>query len=524
MRPRGAWRRRILFSHRPTDSLPDWSFALTSFAARVRAASLTLPFALAVACRAPATSVAPASISFGRDPALRAFIDSLADAPEFSNAHWGILIVDPASGDTLYSRNAGKLFMPASNMKILTSSTALTQLGPDYRYRTSFVARGTIANGTLNGDLLVVGRGDPSVSDHMVRDAMIPLHAIADSIAAHGIQHITGRVLPFGDAFPGEVLGFGWSYDDFEDSYSAPIDELLFNEGFSEVHVRGGDTSGLPAVVTVGPARSFPRVKNLATTVAAVGDSARRLANTLHVRKDSTTWDVILEGQIAARDTTTIEVTHHDPDGAYAAAMTEALADKGIRVDGGWGDASAPVDTVATLVSPPLSEILKALMKPSQNQIAEMLFRTIAIGKPADSARAAVGRQIASWGVPVPTEAVIRDGSGLARYDYISPRTVVRILDAMHKSPNFQVFYDALPIAGVDGTIRNRMKGTPAEGNVHAKTGSVAQSRSLSGYVTTSDRHLLIFSFLSNNWTVPVRSVERVQDAIAARLAGMRFR
>jgi D-alanyl-D-alanine carboxypeptidase/D-alanyl-D-alanine-endopeptidase (penicillin-binding protein 4) len=153
-----------------------------------------------------------------------------------------------------------------------------------------------------------------------------------------------------------------------------------------------------------------------------------------------------------------------------------------------------------------------------------MLFRTVAITKPADSARAVVGRQIASWGVAVPSEAIVRDGSGLARYDYISPRTVVRILDAMRKAPTFQVFYDALPIGGVDGTIRNRMKGTPAERNVHAKTGSVAQSRSLSGYVTTADQHMLVFSFLSNNWTVPVRSVEMVQDSIAARLAGMRLR
>jgi len=157
-----------------------------------------------------------------------------------------------------------------------------------------------------------------------------------------------------------------------------------------------------------------------------------------------------------------------------------------------------------------------------------MLFRTIALekvgaGRP-DSARAIVERQIASWGAAVPLEAVVRDGSGLSRYDYISPQTVVRILDAMRKSPSFSVYYDALPIAGIDGTIRNRMKGTPAENNVHAKTGSVAQSRSLSGYVTTADRHMLIFSFLSNNWTVPIRSVERVQDAIAVRLAAMRLR
>jgi D-alanyl-D-alanine carboxypeptidase/D-alanyl-D-alanine-endopeptidase (penicillin-binding protein 4) len=322
------------------------------------------------------------------------------------------------------------------------------------------------------------------------------------------------------------VLGFGWSYDDFEDSYSAPTDELLFNEGFSELHVYGGDAPGAPPRVDVRPARSVPRVRNLATTVAAT-ELGPRARSALRARKDSTTWDVILEGQIAVRDSQTIEVTHHDPDAAYVAAVAEALTDKGISIEGRPVDSTGRIDSLATLSSPPLSEILKALMKPSQNQIAEMLFHTVGlvttgVGS-ADSGRVTIERRIASWGVPVPAEAVVRDGSGLARYDYISPRTVVRILDAMRKSPSFQVYYDALPIGGVDGTIRNRMKGTPAEGNVHAKTGSVAQSRSLSGYVTTADQHMLIFSFLSNNWTVPVRSVERVQDAIAARLGGMRL-
>ena len=494
---------------------------------RLRAVLISV---LVLACRQPAgVGPRPGSISTGRDASLRAFIDSLVEAPEFSNAHWGILVVDPERGDTLYSRNAGKLFMPASNMKILTSATGLTQLGPEFRYRTSFGARGQVNGGTLTGDLVVIGRGDPSVSDHMLHDAMLPIRAIADSIVARGIHHVTGRVAAAGDHFPGSELGFGWSYDDFEDSYSAPVDELLFNEGFSELHVKAGERAGDPVTVVVRPARSVPRVRvNAATVAAAPGDSARRRANTLVARKDSTSWDVILTGTLAVRDTAVIEVTHHNAADAYLAAVREALTDRGVSFDDQPTDTLARVDTIATLTSPPLSEILKALMKPSQNQIAEMLFRTIALektgaGRP-DSARAIVERQIASWGAAVPQEAVVRDGSGLSRYDYISPQTVVRILDAMKKAPTFGVFYDALPIAGVDGTIRNRMKGTPAENNVRAKTGSVAQSRSLSGYVTTADRHMLIFSFLSNNWTVPIRSVERVQDAIAVRLAAMRLR
>jgi D-alanyl-D-alanine carboxypeptidase/D-alanyl-D-alanine-endopeptidase (penicillin-binding protein 4) len=445
----------------------------------------------------------------------------MADAPQFSNANFGILIVDPERGDTLYSRNAGKLFMPASNMKILTSATALAHLGPDFRYATTFAARGAVANGTLAGDLVVTGRGDPSVSDHMLGDAMLPLRGIADSLAARGITHITGSVVPCGNAFPGEVFGYGWTYDDFEDSYSAPIDELLFNEGFSALRVRGGDRPGDPVQVDVRPARSFPVVHIEATTGS--GAPGR---NTLAVRKDSVTWDVTLRGQIAPHDSATIEVTHHDPDRAYVAAVREALRDKGIAIDGAATDTLAQLAPLATLSSPPLRDILKAMLKPSQNQIAEMIFRTTALevtgtGR-TDSARVVVERQIAAWGAP-PSEAVVRDGSGLARYDYVSPRTLVRILDAMRRAPTFPAFYDALPIAGVDGTLRNRMKGTPAENNAHAKTGSVALARSLSGYVTTSDHHMLIFSVLANNWTTNVRAVEQVQDAITERLAAMRL-
>jgi D-alanyl-D-alanine carboxypeptidase/D-alanyl-D-alanine-endopeptidase (penicillin-binding protein 4) len=486
-------------------------------------------FLAATACRtAPSSAPRPATISTGSSSALRTFVDSMADAPEFANAHWGILIVDPERGDTLYARNIGKLFMPASNMKIFTSAVGLTRLGPDYRYATTFAARGPVVNGTLNGDLVVTGRGDPSVSDHMLVDAMTPLRAIADSIAARGIRRISGRVAAGGNAFPGEVFGFGWSYDDFEDSYSAAIDDLLFNEGFSVLHVSAGTSAGQPVKVETRPARRYPRVRVLARTVAASTDTAeRRKANTLRARKDSLTWDVIVDGDIPARDSMVIEVTHHDPRTAYLAAVREALHDRGITVDDEATDTLAKQERLATLSSPPLSEILKALMKPSQNQIAEMLFRSTAlevtgVGR-ADSARAVVERQIAQWGIPL-TEAVIRDGSGLSRYDYISPRAAVHVLDAMRRSPHFRAYYDAMPIAGVDGTIRNRMKGTPAEGNVHAKTGSVAMARSLSGYVTTANGRMLIFSFLANNWTVNIRAVERVQDAIAVRLAGMDVR
>jgi D-alanyl-D-alanine carboxypeptidase/D-alanyl-D-alanine-endopeptidase (penicillin-binding protein 4) len=378
-------------------------------------------------------------------------------------------------------------------------------------------------------------------------DAMIPLRAIADSLAARGVRRIAGRLVAAGDAFPGPVLGYGWSWEDLESSYSAAIDELLFNEGFSEIRLHGGDHPGDSVRVETRPARSFPALRTELTTIAepacATADSGasspcqtppRRGARRreLSVHKDTLRGDVIVSGGVVAGDSVTIEVTHRDPDLAYLAALSEALRDRGISVDSTTGVVSADTvppagDTLATFVSKPLREILPALLKPSQNQVAEVLLRTLGLERggagTADSGRKVVERQLATWGVP-PTTYVIRDGSGLSRYDYLAPEAIVHILDVMRRSPNFQLFYDALPIAGVDGTIKTRMRGTPAESNVHAKTGSVANARSLSGYVRTVDGRTLIFSILANNWTVPARDVTGVQDAIAARLAALQLR
>ena len=176
--------------------------------------------------------------------------------------------------------------------------------------------------------------------------------------------------------------------------------------------------------------------------------------------------------------------------------------------------------------SPSLRDVLPFFEKPSQNQIGEILFKTLAlettgVGR-ADSAARVVERQVLAWGA-APDGFAIRDGSGLSRHDYVSPRTLLLVLDAIRRQPDFRLFYDALPIAGVDGTIRNRMKGTLAEGNLHAKTGTLDKARSLSGYVTTADGRLLLLSALCNNYVVPTRRVDRVTDAIGVRLASLRL-
>jgi D-alanyl-D-alanine carboxypeptidase/D-alanyl-D-alanine-endopeptidase (penicillin-binding protein 4) len=490
---------------------------------------------LAASCAAPITVTPAPGVSVVPRVgarALRRSIDSVVNAAEFANGHWGVLAVT-TRGDTLYSHNAGKLFMPASNQKILTSAVALAQLGPDYRYRTSFVAHGPIEGGVLQGDLGIVGRGDPSVSDHMRGDAMLPLLEIADTLAARGIQRVRGKLLAEGNAFPDAVLGFGWSWSDLEEEYSAATDELLFNEGFTNVIVRAGARAGDSVRVETRPTRSWPMVRVSAVTVAPVVMPAdttlpRPPRPALEIRKDTLSGDVLVSGTIVAGDSATLVVTHRDPAAAYVAAFREALAIRGITISD-EAIPSATADTIVTLTSPPLREILPPFMKPSQNQIGEMLFKTLGLERDsmkvgtAAAGRRVVEKQLLAWGA-VPSGFVVRDGSGLSRYDYISPETIIHVLDAMRGDTAFAVFYAAMPIAGVDGTIRGRMRGTPAAANVRAKTGSVAQARSLSGYVVALSGDTVTFSILANNWNVPAGRVTAAADSIAARLASYRRR
>ena len=490
--------------------------------------------------RSPLTGATPATAL----SALQHDIDSMVAEPEFRNAHWGILIVDPDRGDTLYSHNAGKLFMPASNMKIVTGSVALAQLGPDYRFGTAFVAAGPVCGGTLHGDLLVDGRGDPSISDAMRGDAMLPMREIADSLAALGIHRVRGRVISGFDAFPGSQLGYGWSWDDLGDTYSAGVDELFFNEGYGQVVVRGGRRVTAPVRAAALPSARYPQLRIAARTgwapdtlslITAGGGAVqaprgRRATADLEVVPDTLGRGLVLTGWIAPGMVDTIDVVFPDQNTAYLSALRGALAERGVRIDGrtrqlgkcAGGTTARAMDTLFVYQSAPLRDILHAMEKPSQNQIAEILLRTLGleragVGRP-DSGASVVERQLLAWGAE-PDGFVIRDGSGLSRYDYLTPETIVRTFAAIRQDSAFHVFYDALPIAGVDGTIEYRMRGTAAQGNVHAKTGYVANARSLSGYVTTADGRMLIFSALCNNWTAPVKEVERVQDAIAVRLA-----
>jgi D-alanyl-D-alanine carboxypeptidase/D-alanyl-D-alanine-endopeptidase (penicillin-binding protein 4) len=455
---------------------------------------------------------------------IRMLADSATGASMWRNARWGILIVDAASGDTIVAHDADRLFMPASNQKLLTAAIAVQHLGPDFTWRTPVLLRGRQRGTVWEGDLLIVGSGDPSFSDTLRNgDAASAFDPISQALAARGIKRITGAVRSHGDAFTGPTTGFGWEIDDLDASFGAPVDELMFNEGELAIRVRSGAKTGAPVSVVRRSPALYPRIVNLATTRDSAGPVQR-----VRAEYDTVANAIVVTGTLLRGDSTSLTLSYRHPADAVVAELSARLMSAGIAIRGDSLRlaANAATDTLVVLQSPPLSAVLPRMLKPSQNQIAELLFRTSGLRASgdgsADSARAVGARTLAALGVSN-EDVAYRDGSGLSRHDYVTPRAVVRVLDAMRRSPTFDAFRNALPLAGVDGTLHTRMRGTAAAGNAQAKTGTVDKARSLSGYVTTADGRLVMFSMLANNFTVPTREAERLQDVLVVALANARL-
>lgn len=484
---------------------------------RMGLAAVALAGALAVAPAVRAQG-APTRDTLAWRP-LRAYVDSLLAEPALASAQLGVLVVDPARGDTLVSRQAGKLFMPASNQKLLTGAVALARLGPGFTWRTVLATDGRVRGGTLAGDLRVIGDGDPSWSDAMRGDVRAAFDSVAQALRARGIRRITGRLVHAGDALPGSGYGFGWAFNDFDEPYSAPVDELELNEGLATAVVTG-TRAGRPARVAVRPAAGALPLRAMVRTARA-GEARIPLSARFEDGR------YVLRGTLAAGESASVALAIREPGRAWLAALREALARAGVRVtgrDARDSTARAPRDTLLVLPSPPLARVLAAIEKPSQNQLAELLFRTLGAqldsGGTERAGRRVVTAQLARWGVDS-SRAAVRDGSGLSRHDYVAPEAIVRVLDAMWRSADSGTFRAALPVAGVDGTLATRMRGTPTAGRVSAKTGTLDKARSLSGYVTTAGGATLLVSLMANNWATPVRVVDRVHEAILARLVAL---
>ena len=501
------------------------------------ARALAAVFVAGCAARQPTAPLAPAV------RALDAEIDSTLAAPEWARAMWGIVVQSLDRGDVLYRRNAERLFKPASNLKIITGASALVTLGPDYRYRTPVLARGHRNADTLAGDLVVVGRGDPSLSQHVAggTDVLGALRPWADSVAARGIHVISGRVVGDGSWFPDPVLGEGWMWDDLPYDYAAPFGALQFNEGSVVVELTPAAAVGAPATFRLLPTRAPLRVVVTVRTVPT--DSGTSLDWTRVPFGDSVT----VTGRIALGHAPfQAFISTPDPTRFFELALTQTLEEAGIQVRGAEcaslgtcpGAATPPLatpapanpapstppsdDTLFVWQSLALRDLLPFFLKPSQNQIGEALLRTLGGATRGiasrDSGLSAVRDVLRGFGVPDDAWHIV-DGSGVSHYNYVAPDALVRTLIGIARRPDADVFINALPIAGVDGTLQNRLRGTAAQGNVHAKTGDISGARTLSGYVTTKDGERLVFVLMANHFTVPSRVVDVAADHIVERLA-----
>jgi len=461
--------------------------------------------------------------------ALKADLASYYQDPAFQNAVWGVLIKSLATGETLFSLNPGTFLMPASNMKVVTMAAAAEKLGWDYRFTTTVVATGPVQGGVLKGDLVVVGSGDPSLGGRPTEGPAV-LERWADEIGAKGITRIDGRIIGHDNAFDDEGLGQGWSWDYLAYGYATPIGGLDFNENIVRLSVTPGPAAGAPAVVTATPEAGGLEIDSAVVTAEPGGE----LDITVTRRPGSRRLGVrgtVPVGRANATQTVSVE----NPTEFLVGEFRRALVARGIEVAGAAVDVDtlpAPPDlaraeTLVSYTSPPLSEIGKVLLKVSQNLYADTLLK--AIGRPADGGPATTkeGRRVLreilqGWGI-APDRYLQADGSGLSRYNYLTADVLVAVLTRMYAdNRHIEPFINALPVAGVDGTIAGRMKDTVAQGNARAKTGSIAHARALSGYVTSAEGEPLVFSMIVNNFNVPQSQADAVIDRAVVRLAGFR--
>jgi D-alanyl-D-alanine carboxypeptidase/D-alanyl-D-alanine-endopeptidase (penicillin-binding protein 4) len=453
---------------------------------------------------------------------LRNDIDAMLAAPPFERAWIGVVVRSVATDETLYAVNARKLMMPGSTLKVVTLAAAALWLGWDYAYETRVVADGTVRGDRLDGNLVIVGSGDPSLE----RPA---LDRWASQIRSLGIARVTGTVLADTRRFKGEGLGFGWSWDDVPYYYAAPIAAAQFHENAVDVTLRPGGSPGAPVVYGLNPPGiNGLRVENRVHT----GDGA---ATTEFVaRRAPNSPTVVLEGVLPAGSRTEVHaLSVNDPVRYLAAAFTEALMAGGVGIG-----APPPLDAGADLTrdysgltplvthhSAPLSVLARRLMEVSQNQYAETLIKTMGAqaGTPTfEGGLKSVESVLASWGI-APDAAILRDGSGLSRYDYVAPEALVQVLARMYRDPAQRgPFFSSLNVAGQSGTIAARLKNTPAAGNARAKDGAMAGVRSLCGLVNSADNEPLVFAILANNFAVPGPTVTSAIDAMVAKLASFR--
>ena len=442
--------------------------------------------------------------------ALAPVLDKILDAPGLKGGITGAIVCRVDTGRVLYVHDADTRLIPASNRKLFTSAAALEVLGDDFQIHTALLGDGKPdAAGSIHGSLYLRGGGDGLLSPD-------DLDSLA--LARMGVKRVEGNVVGDGSLFADGPYGFGWEWDDFSDEEFPQISALEVNEGVLGVHVAPGQAPGDAVTVTLTPQTDFLPV------VTAAKTGAKAALNDCAVSRP---WDknfLQITGTLPLGTALDQNVPVKDPPLLAATLLRQSLVKAGIIVVGRavMGQTPAGAAPLAEHLSLPLAQYLPRMNKPSDNLLAESLVRLIGLrGNTVVSYEIGHAREtVFLRGLGVDTSALgLVDGCGVGRRNFVTARAVAALLLGMHRKPDWRVWYDSLPIAGADGTLKSRMKGTAAAGNVHAKTGTLGQVRALSGYVTGHSGTLYIFSLLMNNFPGTARQAGNAQDLFVEHLA-----
>ena len=452
--------------------------------------------------------------------ALQQRLDGLLNDSRYYGSQVALVVRDAATGETLYDRNGGQRMLPASNTKLFSSTAAMHVLGPSYRFHTDVLATAPVRGGQLLGNLYLKGYGDPTAleSDYA---------GLAQQLKAAGVRRVYGDLIADDTYFDHVRLGDSWAWDDEPFYYNAQISALTlapntdYDSGTAIVESRPGAAAGAPVKLNLVPANGAITLVNTATTGAA-GSS-----NTLTIERDHGTNVVRVTGSLPLGASVGQEwVTVWEPELYAADVFRRALADQDITVSGRIKNAATPA-TAARLArdeSMTVGELMTPFLKLSNNMHAETLVKAMGAVVDAEGSWPAGLGVVTDYAksIGVDTSRIrLSDGSGLSRKVNVTADAITDVLIGAQREPWWQQWYDALPIAGnadrfVGGTLRSRMRNTPAANNLHGKTGSLTGVTSLSGYVTNKDGRKLVFSMISNNYLVSPRSIE---DAVGVTLA-----
>lgn len=463
--------------------------------------------------------------AFATDPemTLRTDLNGIFADSRLADAQIGVKVYSLDRSEVVYEKDATKLYMPASNNKLLTAAVALECLGPDYTFKTHVLADGQVLDGVLKGNLIIRGLGDPSSSSRIEpKDPFLSFREWAARLKQQGIYSISGNILGDGGVFEQTAYGRGWAWDDLPEGYAAPVSALQFNENLILIEIEPGLTAGSMASIKMAPLADYFTVENKVLT-----GGAKKLAR-IEILRSKTHDMAVVSGTIpSGAGTSSRSIAVQLPILYYLSALKQILNEEGIApADCGIREMKESLPQSPSLLwthaSRPLSELIAPIMKMSLNLGAETIVRVLGLEIRGEGSfakgREVVEETLERMGL-AKDSYVFADGSGLSRLNLISADALVRVLRFMHQHRHFSSFYDALAIAGIDGTLATRMKKTRAQNNARAKTGTYAGASALSGYIRTADDEMLAFSILANNYSGSKDASEYVQDKALARLA-----